>query len=135
MKDENETKVVTRIPAHCAETRLEKNALRWLNEDMGYNDGAQGRYKDLMYGGCISGIVGHLIYSRDCRTFLKRHREEINRLLGEQLEETGFTSSAELLRDWEVSDPLGVDLNADRLAWFGFETAARKVAERAGIEV
>lgn len=134
MNEENEKKVVKRIPANCAETRLEKNALRWLNEAEGYDNGATGRYKDLMYGGCQSGMVGHLIYSADCRTFLKRHREEINKLLGEQLEETGFTSPAELLREWDVSDPLGVDVNADRLAWFGFETAARVVAERAGIE-
>jgi hypothetical protein len=132
MKTQNET--VKRIPASCAATRLEKNALRWLNDSADYKNGATGRFADLMHGGCQSGIVGHLIYSRDCRTFLKRHRDEINALLAEALSECGGTSPAELLRDWDASDPLGVDVNADKLAWFGFEQAARNVASKAGIE-
>lgn len=126
-----DTKTVTRIPANCAKSRLERNALRWLNEADGYDDGATGRFNDLEHGGCQSGLVGHLIYSRDCRTFLKRHRAEINELLGGMLEDMGLTSPAELLREWDASDPLGVDVNADRLAWFGFETACRNVMSRA----
>lgn len=126
---------VKRIAAEHAETRLERNALRWMNErGQDYNDGAAGVFKDLMYGGCQSGIVGHLIYSRDCRTFLKRHREEINKLLAEQIEECGASGPADILQNWDKSDPLGEDVNADRLAWFGFETAARNVAQKAGIE-
>lgn len=128
------TDTVNKIPASCATTRLERNALRWLNESDDYANGATGRLADLMHGGCVSGTVGHLIYSKDCRNFLKYHREEINSMLAEQLEETGFTSPAELLRDWDASDPLGMDTNADRLAWFGFEQACRKVAQRAGID-
>ncbi len=123
-----------RIPASCASTRLERNALNWLNESADYSDGAKGRFKDLMHGGCISGLVNHLIYSVDCRTFLKRHRSEVNTLLAETLSEYDYTSPAELIREWDAEDPLGVDLNADRLAWFAFETAARNVASRAGIE-
>lgn len=131
MKTETASKRIA--PMH-AKTRLERIALRWLNDSADYQDGATGRYRDLQHGGCVSGIVGMLIYSRDCRTFLKRHREEINDMLGAELESTGFTSPAELLREWDASDPLGLNLNADRLAWFGFETAARIVAERANLE-
>jgi hypothetical protein len=125
---------VTRISPKHAETRIERIALRWLNDSEDYNDGATGRFRDLIHGGCQSGIVSMLIYSRDCRTFLKRHREEINIMLGQELAEHGFTSPAELLREWDAEDPLGVDTNADRLAWFGFEEAARRVASKAGIE-
>lgn len=123
-----------RIPASCASTRLERNALNWLNESADYNDGAKGRYKDLMHGGCQSGIVNHLIYSIDCRSFLKRHREEVNDLLGEMLAEHGAAGPGDLIKEWDASDPLGFNVNADRLAWFGFEESARKVADRAGIE-
>lgn len=127
------TATVTRISAEHAETRLERHAVRWLNDSADYSDGATGRYKDLMHGGCQSGIVGHLIYSRDCCRFLRYHREEINRLLAEALSEYGFKSPADLIREWDTEDPLGLDTNADRLARFGFETAARNVAQRAGI--
>jgi hypothetical protein len=129
-----ETNIVTRIAPIHATTRLERNALNWLNDSADYQDGATGRFKDLMHGGCQSGIVGHLIYSMDCRTFLKRHRDEINKLLGEEIETYGFISPAEYLKDWDREDPLGLDANADKLAWYGFETAARRVAERAGID-
>lgn len=131
---QNEKQAVTHIPAECAGTRLERNALRWLNAAEGYTTGATGRFRDLQYGGCQSGIVNHLIYSRDCRTFLKRHRAEINKLLGEAIDELGATGPAEILKDWDRSDPLGEDVNADRLAWFGFEAAAQSVAQKAGIE-
>lgn len=124
-----------KIPATCAETRLERNALNWLNDSAGYDDGAKGRYKDLMHGGCVSGIVNHLIYSVDCRTFLKRHRNEVNDLLGNELSDSGVNGAHELIRDWDPSDPLGLNVNADRLAWFAFETAAQRVAGRAGIEL
>ena len=123
-----------RIPASCASSRLERNALNWLNDSADYDNGAAGRYLDLMHGGCVSGIVGHLIYSRDCRTFLKRHRAEINAMLGGEIEEHGLSGPADLIRDWDKSDPLGEDTNADRLAWFGFETACRNVMARAGYE-
>ena len=122
---------VKRIPANCARTRLERNALHWMNDAEGYDNGAQGRFDDLEYGGCRSGMVGHLIYSVDCRKFLKYHRAEINEMLGAMLEDNGCDSPADLLREWDASDPLGMDVNADRLAWFGFETACRNVMDRA----
>lgn len=131
----HDTDIVTRIGADFATTRLERNALRWLNDSADYQDGATGRYRDLRHGGCQSGLVNHLIYSRDCRSFLKYHRAEINEMLGTMMEDMGVSSPAELLREWDASDPLGMDVNADRLAWFGFETAAQRVAQRAGIEV
>ena len=128
-------KLVTLIPSDCALGPLEKNALAWLNDAAGYEDGATGRYRDLARGGCISGIVGHLIYSRDCKTFLNLHRKEINDWLGEMLLDLGVKSPAEVLCDWDETDPLGENLNVDKLAWFGFETAARAVAQKAGIEL
>ena len=118
-----------------AETRLERNALRWLNDADDYDDGASGRYRDLMHGGCQAGTVGHLIYSKDCRSFLKYHRAEINALLAEMISEMGAHGPVDLFGDkWDESDPLGYDTNCDLLAWFGFEEAARRVANRAGME-
>ena len=128
-----ETQIVKVIPASCATSRLERIALRWLNDSEDYSNGATGRFADLLHGGCQSGIVGPLIYSHDCRAFLKRHRSEINDLLGRELEASGY-ASPEFLANWDKSDPLGENVNADVLAWFGFEQAARNVANRAGIQ-
>ena len=88
--------IVKKIPATCATTRLERIAFAWLNEGIayGYESGATGRFEDLQHGGCISGIVGDLIYSHDCRTFLKRHRDEINAMLAAAIEESGASGPA-----------------------------------------
>lgn len=82
------------------------------------------RAKDLFYRDCISGIVSELIYSRDCEAFAKRH----------------LADSMEALDDYagEMGEPVtprkGMNWNFDWLAWAGFELAARKVCDRAGIE-
>lgn len=109
------------------ETKLERHVAKWLRE---YNDDPQGTYDDLMYGGCQSGIVGHLIYYTDTVKFYKKHREEIDRLLGDMCDDTGMTPS-ELFGDkWERDDPLARDtMNQNLLAWFGFEETARNLME------
>lgn len=54
-----------RIPKKFATTKLERAALRWINDRAtDYETGAAGVVKDLMYGGCQSGMVGELIYYR-----------------------------------------------------------------------
>jgi hypothetical protein len=120
-----------------ATTRLERNVQKWVNERAeDYDNGAEGVLKDLFYGGCASGIVGHLTYYRDTVKFFGTHRREISELLKEAIESTG-QQPAELFGDkWDDSDPLAQeDLNRNLLAWFGFEEAARALAGRNGIEV
>jgi hypothetical protein len=120
-----------------ATTRLERHVQAWLNDKgRDYDNGWQGALKDLNYGGCQSGIVSHLIYYRDTVKFFQTHRREISELLAEMVESTG-QQPAELFGDkWEKSDPLGQeDFNRNLLAWFGFEETARKLADRAGVEI
>ena len=125
-----------RIPSDKAETALERIALRWLNaQGADYEDGAAGAYKDLMRGGCASGIVSsnpQLVYYTDIVKFYKRHREEIDSMLKELCDDCGCTPG-DLFKKagWDDDDFFArEDVNRNILAWFGFEEAAKRVMER-----
>ena len=124
---------IKRIPADCAETPLERHVRRWINmEAKEREDGAAGVYKDLQYGGCQSGLVGHLIYYRDTVRFYRRHMREIDRMLQERVSDTGESIGCLFGDNWDSEDPLARDdSNQNCLAWFAFEEAARIVYERA----
>lgn len=124
-----------------AETRLERHVKSWINaQAREYDSGADGVLRDLFHGGCSSGYVGHLIYTSDCVKFFARHRRDISALLAEMVDSAG-RQPGELFNNprsmqWEPSDPLAQeDNNRNILAWFGFEEAARVLADRQGIEV
>ena len=128
-----------RIKKDCAETKIEETARLWLNRtgaDGGYDDGAAGAYRDLMQGGCASGIVSDLIYHADTVAFYKRHASEIDAMLRDACDDSGCLPGKLFERSgWDDSDPLARDTtNQNILAWFGFEEAARTVANRAGLE-
>lgn len=103
----------------------------WLNDYPA--EERDGALEDLLTHGCQSGIVGELIYYKETTAFYDNHREEINVLLAEMLDNTGYTSPAELFGDkWDSTDPLALDIqNQNLLAWFGFEEAACTLSESA----
>ncbi len=120
------------------QTALERNAARWMNAQAANydNDSLEDAAKDLFYGGCQSGMVGHLIYYKDTLAFYRKHRREIETLVLDMLSELGEKSPAGLFGDkWDDADPFARDTqNQNLLAWFGFEEAARRLCDRAGIE-
>jgi hypothetical protein len=112
-----------------AETPLERHVARWIDRyaDHGYNNRTS-LLSDLFYGGCSSGMVGHLVYYRDTLRFYRRFRAEIDAMFTELVQECGENP----LRDWDNDDPLARDTgNQNLLAWFGFEETARRLADRA----
>jgi hypothetical protein len=134
MKAPRQKTTLLRIPAA---TPLERHVLRWINARAADypGSGAAGVLKDVFYGGCASGMVGHLISYTDTTKFYKRYQGEIDALLRDILQETGSTVT-ELFRNWDADDPLARDdENMCILAWFGWEETARKLADRAGIDV
>lgn len=121
-----------------AKTKLEKNVQGWVNRrSVDYENGAESVLKDLFQGGCQSGMVGHLIYYHDTVKFFKTHKVAINKMLGEMLDEFGYSGPAELFdKKWDVSDPLCLDTaNQNLLAWFAFEETARLMADKNSIEL
>ena len=119
------------------ESALERNVARWANaEAANYDGNLESVFKDLFYGGCASGMVGHLIYCKDTLAFYRKHRAEIDAMLKEFCDDCG-TDPAGLFGDkWDKEDFFARDTNNQNLlAWFGFEEAARNLANRAGLEV
>ena len=120
------------------ETRLERVVRLWLNDKgRDYEDGWRGALKDLLHGGCSSGIVGSMIYYRETVKFYRQYRDEIAALLVDAFENSGEYSMVALFGDkWDATDPLAFeDANQNFLAWFGFEAAAMEIAQREGVEV
>ena len=128
----------TNTPKLAPETELEKYVTRWIEEKAAEReDGIAGALEDLMHGGCASGYVSELVYTADCVKFFEEHKREIGGLLAELLDDCGGTIGQMFDRaGWEKSDPLALEeVNQNILAWFGFEETARRLAERAGIEL
>lgn len=117
------------------QTALERNVARWANARADeYDNGLTGIFSDLFYGGCQSGMVGHLIYYKDTLTFYRKFRKDIETLVTE-LVDNGVIESPADLRGWDKSDPFAHETNNQNLlAWFGFEEAARRLCDRAEIE-
>ena len=130
-------KTKKRLSKPAKETRLERAVRRWLNDKgRDYDNGWQGALKDLLYGGCESGIVSGLIYYQDTRKFYQQNREEIAARLTEAFENCGFYDPVKLFGDkWDETDPLAFnETNQNLLAWFGFEETARLIEGRAELD-
>jgi hypothetical protein len=121
------------------ETALERHVARWLRDQArgSYDGEMRSAACDLMHGGCASGTVGHLIYTRDCVRFYRRYQADVHALLADMLDSMGVATPAELFGDkWDATDwSAADDANQNLLAWFGFEEACRALMSRAGCEL
>ena len=117
-------------------TKLEKEVCRYILDEWSDCTDKKAIFTDVLYHGCQSGIVGSLIYYTDTVAFYKRHREEINALLQETMDECGSYNPADLFGGkWDKEDPLVLDTyNQNLLAWFGFEETMRKIAYQFDID-
>lgn len=118
-------------------SKLELVAYNWINsyKDKGYKS-KESLINDLMRNGCVSGMVNDLIYYSDTTAFFNEHKEEINEMLKDAIENIGTSVSDVFGNKWDNSDPLCLDTqNQNLLAWFGFEESVRIIADKMGIEV
>lgn len=103
---------------------LETYVAEWIIERAAdYQDGIAGVYKDLSYGGCQSGYVSDLIYSTDCREFIKTHLIEIQGVLD---------TIAENLGECELGQIIFKNFSWDKVAWLAFEETANLICGRNG---
>lgn len=79
-------------------------------------------FSDLFQHGCISGMVGSLIYYTDTHAYFDKHYDEIQDLMCEH--------------DWDgIKDRIfndGADLK-NTLAWWAFEVTALDIANQLGL--
>jgi len=124
------------IQNYIAKTKLEREVkeiiLNHIEEDY-----VENFFEDLLNNGCISGMIGELIYYKDTLAFFERHKEDITELLYELLDSCGFTCPNQLFGDsWDKEDPLALETtNQNLLAWFAFEEVARNIAWDLGLEL
>jgi hypothetical protein len=115
------------------ETTLERSVATWLRAEArgSYEGDVRAVMKDLAYGGCASGMVGHLVYMRDAAAFYMRHRREIGAIVAQLRSDMDWNPSS--INGWDDSDPFALEPNnRNYLAWLGFEETARVLCERAG---
>jgi hypothetical protein len=124
-----------KLSSYKATTPLERSTLAIIksNLEKGYEESF---FSDLMNHGCVSGMVGGLIYYSETTKFFTKHKDEINQMLSNTLSECGLSCPSELFGDkFDTDDFLCVDTtNQNLLAWFAFEETARNIANQLGIE-
>lgn len=102
----------------------------YINEDYESADELLDNMEQLQMYGCSSGMISELIYYDDTEKFYNNYKEEINEMLSNIIESTGF-SMEELFGDkFDKEDPLVIDYsNKNLLAWFGFEETVNNLYE------
>ncbi|MGN0973936.1 MAG: hypothetical protein ACI4OT_04270 [Bacilli bacterium] len=104
----------------------------YIDESVDYDstDDLLRSMEDLQKYGCVSGMIGELIYYDDTIKFFDEYKEEINEMLSYVIEGTG-SSMEELFGDkFDKDDPLVIDYsNKNLLAWFGFEETVNNLYE------
>jgi hypothetical protein len=111
---------------------LVEHVAQWaLDGAPDYDGDATGPLRDLAYGGCQSGMVGHLIYYRDTTAFYAEHALEIDALVTDLCNDTGCTPIA-LFNGWDAADPFARETtNQNLLAWVGFELVGSRLLDLA----
>lgn len=79
-------------------------------------------FSDLLTHGCISGMVGSLIYYSDTARFFEVYYEEIEELRLEYYQNTGIAIYIE--GDWK-----------NGLAWFAFEETTRQIMQELELDL
>ena len=79
-----------------------------LDEAEANDESVKEYLEEVLEHGCQSGFVTHLIYYKDTRAFFMRHFDEIFEIINDN--------------DIEVQE-----LNANELAWIGFEYMAQEL--------
>ena len=111
------------------DNKLTKRVCNYVIAEWHCYDDKTSIFKDVLYHGCVSGIVSELVWYSQTTAFYKKYRDEINDLLKELMQSTGCFSMRELFgKNFDDEDPLITDTyNQNMLAWFGFEETLRNI--------
>ena len=111
-------------------TDLEKEVITIIQEKASDYENLEIYMIDLERAGCVSGMIGALIYYSDTQKFATTHAQEINELLSRTLSSFGLDTPYELFGDrWDKEDNLCLGAtNQNLIAWFAFEETARNIA-------
>lgn len=118
-----------------SDSKLEKKVINIILDNKN-NDDILCYMKDLSSYGCISGMVGELIYYTDTTKFYKKYKLEIQKMLQELLNNCGFKSPQELFGEkWDSEDIFcQEDQNQNLLAWYAMEEVNNNLLSQLEIE-
>lgn len=94
-----------------------KKRVQEIIEAQGTKEEQQSYMQDVLRHGCISGMVGELIYTKDCQEWYDTYYNDI--------EELRIQFEVELREPLEIGDR---DLK-NTYAWFSFEETVRELYE------
>lgn len=132
----SKTLTAERLKKAAGRNRLMNDVADWVIKKGDDYDDLKGPFEDLFRGGCEAGTVSHLVYYKDTVPYAKKHMQSILMLAMLEAEQTGEGNLFTHLGQCRGLDNVGDGSQAlNFLAWYGFETAARKLAERLGLDV
>ena len=116
-----------------ASDKLEQEVISYIVESFDSDDEIKNFFEDLQSHGCISGMVGHLIYYKDTNDFFDKYEEEIENLITESMENMDIQTRPLFIESLNGSAE-SISQEKNLLAWFGFEETAYKLFNRLGLD-
>ena len=98
-----------------------KNEVMEILEDMAVDSSLEEVVEEVLEHGCVTGIVGSLIYYHQTEAFFNRHKDAINELAHELSEDIYGNP-------FEIYHNLNGGCSKNNMAWFGFEEVTRIIA-------
>ena len=98
-----------------------KNEAMEILEGMAVDSSLEEVINEVLEHGCVSGIVGSLIYYYQTEAFFDRHKNAINELAHELSEDLYGNP-------FEIYHNLNGGCSKNNMAWFGFEEVTRMIA-------
>ena len=84
---------------------------------------------DLLNNGCVSGMVGSLIYYKDTNTFYDKYEEEIENLISEQMDNMGIDNRNDYIKGLNGSSG-NMTQQKNLLSWCAFEEMIRQINDK-----
>ena len=99
-----------------------KNEVMEILKGMAVDSSLEEVVEEVLEHGCVTGIVGSLIYYYQTEEFFDKHKDAINDLAHELSEEIYGNP-------FEIYHNLNGGCSKNNMAWFGFEEMTRMIAE------
>lgn len=102
-----------------------------LEDSKGYNGTTKeriiSRCNDILYGGCVTGVVGSMVYYTDTVEFYNKYYDEIYELI-EELEDEGLEVIECLKTNLETYQIIMNDEQAkNQIAWLAYEEITNRL--------
>ena len=129
----NKEEIKTKLENMEAGDKLESEVISYIAESFESDDEIKNFFEDLQIHGCISGMVGHLIYYGNTCDFFDKYEEEIENLITESMMNMGIKTRPQFI-DSLNGTAESISQEKNLLCWFGFEEIAYKLFNRLGLD-